>query len=157
MDIRLDDLRGPEIKALLLAHLDTMAEHSPPGSRHALDLNGLRAPEVTFWTVWENVDLVGCGALKALDDRHGEIKSMHTGKAHRGKGIAERLVVHILEEARQRDYHRLSLETGSMAAFQPARKLYEKFGFSECAPFADYKLDPYSTFMTLELVGRPPR
>ena len=134
LDIRLDDLRGPEIKALLETHLDTMAGLSPPESRHALDLDGLRAPEVTFWTVWQGAGLVGCGALKALDDRHGEIKSMHTAAAYRGKGVAERLVVHILDEARKRAYQRLSLETGSMAAFLPARKLYEKFGFSECAP-----------------------
>ena len=151
LDIRLDDLHGPEIKPLLEAHLDTMAAHSPPESRHALDLESLRAPAIAFWTVWDGAEVVGCGALKALDDRHGEIKSMHTAKAHRGKGIAERLLRHVLDEARQRSYRRLSLETGSMAAFLPARRLYEKHGFSECAPFADYKLDPNSIFMTLAL------
>lgn len=149
LQIRVDDLSGPEIKALLETHLDTMAEHSPPESRHALDLEALRTPAVTFWTVWDGADLVGCGALKALDDRHGEIKSMHTAKAHRGKGAARKLVLHILDEARRRGYRRLSLETGSMAAFLPARKLYETFGFSECPPFANYRLDPHSTFMTL--------
>jgi len=151
LQIRLDDLRGQEIKALLLAHLDTMAEHSPPESQHALDLEALRAPAITFWTVWDRGMLVGCGALKALDDGHGEIKSMHTASAHRGKGVAERLLRHILDEAGQRAYRRLSLETGSMDAFLPARRLYEKYGFSECAPFADYRLDPYSTFMTLTI------
>ena len=152
LQIRVDDLCGPEIKALLQAHLEIMAEHSPPESRHALDLEGLRAPAVTFWTVWDQADLVGCGALKALDDRHGEIKSMHTAKAHRGKGVAARLLRHILEEAELRCYQRLSLETGSMDAFLPARRMYEKFGFVECAPFADYRLDPHSTFMTLVVV-----
>lgn len=150
--IRLDDLRGPEVKALLEAHLETMAEHSPPESRHALDLDALRAPEITFWTVWEGSDLLGCGALKVLDRDHGEIKSMHTASAHRGRGIAARLLTHIIDEARRRSYRRLSLETGSMEAFYPAHALYEKFGFVECGPFTGYREDPYSTFMTCELV-----
>ncbi len=116
-----------------------------------LDLDDLRAPEVTFWTAWEEEDLLGCGALKALDDVHGEIKSMHTAEAHRGKGVAARLLQHIIDEAQKRSFRRLSLETGSMEAFSPARRLYEKFGFVECPPFADYRLDPYSLFMTREL------
>ena len=151
LQIRLDDLRGPEIKALLEAHLDTMAAHSPPESRHALDLEGLRAPAITFWTVWDEDELVGCGALKALNDVHGEIKSMHIAKAHRGKGIARHLLRHIIDEALRRSYRRLSLETGSMAAFRPAQLMYEKFGFVLCAPFADYREDPNSLFMTLEI------
>ncbi len=151
MIIREDDLSGPEIIALLEAHLDTMALHSPPESRHALDLEGLKAPEVTFWTVWEEMALLGCGALKELDARHGEIKSMHTAAAARGRGVARRMVEHILAEARRRSYTRLSLETGSMAAFAPAQNLYSGFGFRFCPPFADYKLDPNSVFMTLEL------
>jgi len=151
LQIHIDDLRGPEIKALLEAHLDTMAAHSPPESRHALDLEGLRAPAITFWTVWDGDELVGCGALKALDVEHGEIKSMHTAKAHRGKGVGAHLLRHILDEAGQRSYRRLSLETGSMEAFLPARLMYEKFGFVICAPFADYREDPNSSFMTLAL------
>lgn len=151
MEILLDDLRGPLIRALLKAHLDDASRHSPPESVHALDLDGLRAPEVTFWTVWEDEDLLGCGALKALDQIHGEIKSMHTAKAHRGKGVAAGLLQHIIDEAGRRSFRRLSLETGSMEAFLPARRLYEKFGFVECSPFAGYRLDPYSLFMTREL------
>lgn len=151
VSIREDDLRGPEIAALLGAHLDQMADQSPPESRHALDLDGLRVPDVTFWCAWEGADLLGCGALKELDSRHGEIKSMHTSAAHRGRGIAARILTHILDTARARGYRRLSLETGSMLAFAPARALYERFGFTYCPPFADYREDPNSVFMTIEL------
>lgn len=151
MIIREDDLSGSEIIALLGKHLDTMAEHSPPESRHALDLDGLRAPDVTFWTVWEESRLLGCGALKELGRLHGEIKSMHTARAARGRGVARRMVEHILAEARRRRYARLSLETGSMEGFLPARELYGSFGFQYCPPFGDYKLDPNSVFMTLEI------
>jgi len=151
MKIREDDLRGPEIAALLGAHLDLMRSNSPPESVHALDLEGLRKPEITFWTDWENAELLACGALKELDPAHGEIKSMHTAKAARGRGVARRLVQHILEEARRRGYRRLSLETGATADFAPARGLYSAFGFAYCGPFADYPLHPFSAFMTLEL------
>lgn len=146
-----DDVQGAEVIALLEAHLDTMALHSPPESRHALDLDGLRAPDVTFWTVWEEARLLGCGALKELSETHGEIKSMHTAQAARGRGVARRLVAHIIAEARRRAYRRLSLETGSMAAFAPAQALYDGFGFCYCEPFAGYRHDPNSVFMTLEL------
>ena len=151
LSFRLDDLSGAEVQELLRRHLDTMAETSPPESRHALDLSGLRAPDVTFWSVWRSEALVGFGGLKELDPRHGEIKSMHTATTARGQGIAARMLEHILTESRNRSYRRLSLETGSMAAFAPARKLYEKHGFAYCDPFADYRLDPHSVFMTLEL------
>lgn len=151
LTIREDDLRGPEIAALLGAHLDQMADQSPPESRHALDLDGLRVPEVTFWCAWDGPDLLGCGALKALDPGHGEIKSMHTSAAHRGRGVGAKILTHIIDTARARGYRHLSLETGSMAAFAPARALYERFGFEYCAPFADYREDPNSVFMTLEL------
>ena len=148
MEIRLDDLRGPEIAHLLQEHLDEMAIHSPPESRHALNLDGLRVPEVTFWSVWEGDDLMGCGALKELTPVHGEIKSMRTTYAHRGKGVAAAMVRHILAEAERRGYQRLSLETGAMAAFAPAHALYTRFGFQPCAPFANYREDPNSLFMT---------
>src|SRR5690349_15494980 len=115
--IREDDLDGPEIAALLRAHLDHAAQHSPPESIHALDLDRLRAPEITFWSVWSDGALMGCGALKELGPEHGEIKSMHTARAHRGKGVAARLVEHILAEAKSRGYRRVSLETGSMEGF----------------------------------------
>ncbi|GAA4797336.1 GNAT family N-acetyltransferase [Lysobacter hankyongensis] len=151
MDIRIDDLSGPEIARLLQEHLDEMFLHSPPESVHALDLEKLRRPEITFWTVWKDGALMGCGALKALDASHGEIKSMRTARDHLRKGVAATLMRHILRVARERGYRRLSLETGSPDAFLPARAMYERFGFEECGPFADYVEDPYSVFMTIEL------
>lgn len=150
-EIRLDDLRGPEIAALLQEHLDDMKLHSPPESIHALDLEKLRRPEITFWSLWQDGELLGCGAIKQLDATHGEIKSMRTSNRHRRKGVAARMLQHILDEAKQRGYQRLSLETGSPAAFVPARELYARFGFRYCGPFADYVHDPYSVFMTREL------
>jgi len=151
MEIVIDDLEGPEIRALLQAHLDSMGLYSPPESIHALDIEALRKPEISFWTVWENGELLGCGALKELDAQHGEIKSMRTSSRHLRKGVAKALLTHILEEVRRRGYARLSLETGSHEAFSPARSLYAAFGFTYCEPFADYSLDPYSEFMTREL------
>ncbi len=151
MMIKIDDLRGPEIQALLQEHLDNMKLYSPPESIHALDVEALRKPEITFWTAWEDGELLGCGALKELDPQHGEIKSMRTSARHRRQGVARALLTHIMEEARRRGYRRLSLETGSNAAFAPARTLYAAFGFRFCEPFADYILDPYSVFMTREL------
>jgi len=153
MLIREDDLSGSQVAELLRAHLDHTGSHSPVESMHALDLQALRVPEITFWTAWEGASLLGCGALKELDKRHGEIKSMHTAQAHRGKGVASRILGHILDEARRRPYERLSLETGSMEKFAPARALYAGFGFALCGPFAPYRKDPYSVFMTLELAS----
>ena len=126
--------------------------HSPPESVHALDLAELKRPEITFWTVWSGDELIGCGALKELDPKHGEIKSMRTTPAYRGKGVGKLMLQSILEEAAGRGYERLSLETGSMAAFEPARRLYESHGFVYCTPFADYVLDPNSLYMTKDLV-----
>jgi putative acetyltransferase len=151
MDIRLDDLRGPEIAELLQEHLRDMHRVSPPESVHALDLDSLRQPAITFWTIWDAGTLAGCGALKELDLQHAEIKSMRTASSHRRKGVAKRLLQHLLEEARQRGYTRVSLETGSMDFFLPARALYASFGFINCPPFADYIADPNSVFMTKEL------
>ena len=153
MQIRIDDLRGQEIADLLKAHLAFCRAASPPESTHALDLDGLRAPAVSFWSVWEGPDLIGCGALKEIDPTHGEIKSMHTAARHRGRGVGIAILKHIVAEARARGYRRLSLETGSMAAFAPARALYTGFGFTECAPFDTYKLDPNSVFMALDLAA----
>ena len=149
--IKLDDLSGLEIAELLQEHLDDMHVHSPPESVHALDLDALKKPEITFWTVWLDDRLVGCGALKELDKTHGEIKSMRTPNDFRGKGVGKLMLRHIIDEARRRNYKRLSLETGSMEAFEPARRLYESYGFKQCGPFADYVLDPNSLFMTIEL------
>jgi len=151
MKIKIDDLKGPEIAALLEEHLQSMFLHSPPESVHALDIEALRQPEITFWTVWESGELLGCGALKELDAQHAEIKSMRTSSPHLRKGVGQHLLKHILEEARRRGYSRLSLETGSMEVFEPARQLYAKFGFTYCEPFAEYIKDPNSVFMTKEL------
>lgn len=151
MEIRVDDLSSPEVFQLLQEHLHSVALHSPPESVHALDIESLRQADVTFWTVWEKGELVGCGAIKELARRHGEIKSMRTASSHLRKGVAAALMRHILQEAKRRSYERLSLETGSMEAFEPARKLYASFGFKRCGPFGDYVEDPYSIFMTREL------
>lgn len=151
MMIREDDLRGPEIAALLTTHLDDSAQHSPPESVHALDLDALRGPAITFWTAWDDTDLLGCGALKILEPRHGEIKSMHTSERHRRKGVAQKILSHIIDQAQRRSYARLSLETGAPEAFAPARALYARFGFVECEPFANYREDPFSVFMTRAL------
>jgi putative acetyltransferase len=151
MLIRVDDLRGPEIAALLEAHLEGVGAGLPPESKHALDLDGLRRPEITFWTAWDGEQLLGCGALKELDPRHGEVKSMHTAAASRGRGVASSVRAHIVGEAARRGYARLSLETGASEFFAPARALYEKSGFVSCPPFADYWDDPNSCFMTKEL------
>jgi putative acetyltransferase len=148
MEIRRDDLTGPEIHALLEEHLRNMHEISPPESVHALDLGGLRRPEITFWTLWSDDDLLGCGALKEINARHGEVKSMRTAMSQRRRGVARTVLAHIVEVARSRQYERLSLETGSQSAFVPARKLYESFGFAYCGPFVGYEEDPNSVFMT---------
>ena len=151
MQIREDDLRGKEIANLLQEHLQGMAEHSPPESMHALDLEALRSPDITFWTAWHRGELLGCGALKELDAQHGEIKSMRTARAHLRKGFASKILQHIIKEAKRRSYKRLSLETGSMDSFESARAFYASFGFEYCGPFADYKVDPNSVFMTRKL------
>ncbi len=148
MKIKVDDLSGPEIRALLEEHLKHMLEQSPPESAHALDLDGLRQPNITFWTAWDNDQLAGCGALNELTPQHAEIKSMRTAKSHLRRGVARLVLQHILNVADERGYQRLSLETGSMIGFEPARQLYASFGFEYCEPFADYSLDPNSVFMT---------
>jgi len=150
-EIRADDPSGSEVVELLQVHLDSVAQYSPPESVHALDPEALRAPGVTFWSVWQGSALVGCGALRELDASHGELKSMRTASRHLRKGVAAALLEHILNVARERTYRRLSLETGSMEAFAPARALYARFGFEPCGPFADYVDDPNSVFMTREL------
>ena len=149
--IRPDDLTGPQIHALLEEHLHHMHSMSPPESVHALDLSGLRRPEITFWTAWDDGTLAGCGALKALDAFHGEIKSMRVPQSYRGKGVGRAMLEHVLAEAKVRGYRRLSLETGAEDGFIPARTLYARYGFVECAPFADYREDPNSVFMTKAL------
>lgn len=151
MHIRSGELDHPQVIALLREHLRGMAELSPPESVHALDLDGLKRPEISFWSAWDEDDLLGCGALKQLDAEHGEIKSMRTATAHRRRGVAAALLEHLLGEAGRRRYRRLSLETGSMEGFEPARSLYARYGFDYCGPFADYRDDPNSVFMSKAL------
>ncbi|MGL4219211.1 MAG: GNAT family N-acetyltransferase [Shewanella sp.] len=148
MKIILDDLKGPEIAALLTEHLEDMRATSPPESVHALDLDGLRQPNIRFWTLWDGRNLAGCGALKWLDAEHAEIKSMRTAATYKQQGVASQILQHLINDAKAAGVQRLSLETGSMTFFQPARSLYAKFGFELCGPFADYVLDPNSVFMT---------
>jgi len=149
--IIVDDLSGPEIAEFLDEHVQEMRAITPLESKHALDLDGLRKPEITFWSVMDDDTLVGCGAIKRLDEGHAELKSMRTAPTRKGSGIASHLLEHIITEARQMGFTRLSLETGAAEFFRPARKLYEKFGFDYCEPFADYRPDPHSVFMTRAL------
>lgn len=151
MEIKLDDLTGTDVAKLIGEHLHNMTLNSPPESIHALNLDQLQKPEITFWSAWGGKELLGCGALKELDHQHGEVKSMRTSSSHLRKGVAKWMLQHIIEEAKQRGYNRLSLETGSMDAFEPARRLYASFGFHYCQPFSDYTEDPNSVFMTMEL------
>ncbi|UJJ60163.1 GNAT family N-acetyltransferase [Rhodanobacter denitrificans] len=151
LDIHIDSLESPEVLALLREHLDSIAPTAPAESRHALDLGGLRSPDVTFWSIWDGPLLAGFGALKHLDASHAEIKSMRTAASHLRRGVASRLLQHLIQEAVARDYSRLSLETGSMAFFEAARRLYASAGFVPCPPFGSYQADPNSVFMTKQL------
>ena len=157
MNIIADNLEGPAVVALLQDHLASMAAQSPPESCHALDLEGLKHPSVTFWSVWDGTNLMGCGAIKELDPLHGELKSMKTAPSYLKQGVARTLLQYMLDEANRRGYHRVSLETGSTIGFKPARQLYSRFGFSYCEPFGDYGEDPNSVFMTLALPVTVPK
>lgn len=148
MRIIVDDLSGPQIAEFLAEHVEQMRSITPLESKHALDLDALRKPEVTFWSVMDGDTVVGCGALKRLDADHAELKSMRSASKRKRSGIASLLLEHILTEAKRMGFTRLSLETGADEFFRPARKLYEKFGFDHCEPFADYRPDPNSVFMT---------
>ena len=156
VDIRVDNLQGDAIKALLRLHLDAMHQHSPPESVHALDVEALRHPSITFWTACAHGELLGCGALKRLNPDHGELKSMRTVNAHQRKGVARALLRYIESAARAEGIRRLSLETGSTAPFAAALRLYASEGFVNCGPFADYALDPFSVFMTKLLADQAP-
>jgi len=151
MLIGVDDPRRPDVVALLEEHLADMRATSPPESVHALDPTALVGPDLTFWTLRDEGVLLGCAALKQLDPRHAEIKSMRTAVAARRRGVAARLLDHVLDTARQRGYARLSLETGTQDFFAPARALYVSRGFTECGPFASYVIDPHSAFFTRSL------
>lgn len=145
---------GDGITQFLEQHIEDMKSTSPPESKHALDIKGLKKPDVTFWSVYEERELIACGALKELDESHGEIKSMRTAAPARGKGVASTLLNHILDTAKSRGYSKVSLETGSKVFFKPARKLYARYGFQVCAPFSDYKEDPNSVFMSKNMSRR---
>jgi putative acetyltransferase len=151
MHIEADDLSRPEVQALLREHLANMHELSPAESVHALDLERLKGPDISFWTVWEGRTLLGCGALKALSSTQGEVKSMRTPAHLRRRGAGRAILDHIISEASRRGYKRLNLETGPYETFTAAHELYRKAGFSYCGPFGEYREDPFSAFMTLEL------
>ena len=147
------DFGNPRVADLLRVHVTQARAQTAPGSAHALDLNGLRSPQISFWTMWEDETLLGFGALKRLSADHGEVKSMHTVQAMRRRGAGSAMLRHLIAAARADGMSRLSLETVSWDYFQPAQALYRSHGFVECPPFADYVLDPNSVFMTLDLRG----
>ena len=148
IEIKLDDLSGDSIKKLLQTHLTNAALHSPQDAIFALDLEALKAPEISFWSVWQNEEILACGAIKMLDKEHAEIKSMHTLEKARGKGIGNQLVNHIIQQARAKNIKRLSLETGTADAYFPAHRLYKRHGFQECPAFSDYQESIHSLYMT---------
>ena len=148
INIKVGELRHSDVISLLQEHHEDMLSHSPVESVHALDLSGLERPDVTFWSLWVDHRLAGIGALKQLDNKHGEIKSMRTSPKFLRRGIARKMLEHIIQQATIRSYHKLSLETGTMDAFIPAQKLYRQYGFQPCEPFGNYQEDPYSMFMS---------
>lgn len=148
MEIKIDDLTSGEVISLLEEHLADMYATSPAESVHALDIKALKNPAITFYSCWKNDELLGCVALRELDINHVELKSMRTASNARKLGVASKLMQHILAIAKQRHYQKISLETGSMDFFQPARQLYKKYDFDYCGPFGDYQLDANSKFMT---------
>lgn len=151
MQIGYDDPRAPDVRALLVAHLAFARATSPPEDVHALDVEGLLDPSVSFFGLRVDGELLAVGALKRLSPSHAEVKSMHTAAHARGGGRARAMLMHLLSVARSEGFSRVSLETGSMAEFAPARALYASAGFVECAPFGDYVPSPHSSFMTLAL------
>ncbi len=151
MDIKIDDLSGGQVIELLEQHLADMYANSPPENVHALDVNALKSPQITFFSSWLGDELQGCLAMKTLTPEHIELKSMRTSNKARKSGVASELLTHVLTTAKAQGYRKASLETGTQAFFKPARTLYTKFGFHYCEPFADYKADPCSCFMTKSL------
>lgn len=151
LKIEIDDLTRPEVHILLNEHLQSMYELSPAESVHALNLDKLRQPGITFWTAWDGPQLLGCGGVKEIDTKHAEIKSMRTPKALRRRGAGRAILAHIIEVSEARGYEQLSLETGTADEFHAAHRLYESVGFTYCGPFGDYVKDPNSIFMTLRL------
>jgi len=152
MKIKLDDLQSPQVQALLSVHLNNAAQLSPADSVFALDLSSLCQADITFWTAWQGNIVIGFGAIKELDKNHGEIKSMHTLAEFRGKGVASQILSHLIDESKTRNYQKISLETGTVAEYKAAHKLYQKFGFIKCQAFANYEESENSIFMTLQLI-----
>lgn len=150
-EIRLDDLTGGDINILLNDHQNKMAEHSPPESRHVLNIHALKQPEITVWSMWNGVELMGCAALKQWAGDFAEIKSMKTAPTFIRQGVGKQLLEHLITVAKQSGYKQLKLETGSMAYFAAARNLYQSHGFKYCEPFGDYHLDKNNVYMCLEL------
>jgi putative acetyltransferase len=151
MQIIAGDFTDQRVIDLLHVHLTSARAETAPGSAHALDLTGLQSSDISFWTIWDDDELLGLGALKRLSPNHGEVKSMHTAKVMRGRGAGSAMLEHIIATARSEGLLRLSLETGSWEYFRPAWALYRRYGFTECPPFAGYVLDPNSVFMSLDL------
>jgi putative acetyltransferase len=151
LKFRVDDLSGEGTRTLIVRHLAGMHANSPPQSVHAFDVDKLRAPDVTFWSVWQGDEIAGCGALKRLDARRGELKSMRVADAFLGRGVGRALLEYLIGEARTMGMVSLWLETGASPAFVPALRLYESAGFVRCGPFDAYSEDPFSVFMTMEL------
>ena len=156
MEIGPGDLDDVNVVSLLREHMADMHANSPPGSVHALDVDSLKHPSVSFWIARDKNAVLGCVALKELSPTHGEVKSMRTSERARNRGVASELLTYLIRVARERRYERLSLETGTMEFFEPARSLYRKFGFTRCGPFADYTADSNSTFMTRRIGTRRP-
>jgi putative acetyltransferase len=153
--VRPGDFNDDRVKALLTRHLEGMHANTPPGHVFALDWSALQEPEISFYAAWEDEDLLGVGALKQLEPGVGEIKSMRTADAHLRRGVGATILEHILAEARRRGYRRLSLETGIGPAFEPAFKLYRKYGFTEGGAFGDYEKSPFNRFLHLDLAASP--
>ena len=141
----------PQVNDLLKKHFIELRSVSPEGSTHVLDIPGLKVPSIKFWSLWNENDLVGCGALKFLDKQHGEFKSIRVADKFRGKGMGEKIISHLIDQAREIGIKKLSIETGAGNFFKPARKLFQKFGFKTCKPFAHYKEDPNSCYFNLEI------
>lgn len=154
MEIKIDDLSDGEVIKLLEEHLADMYATSPPESVHALDVDALKSSDITFFSGWVCGELQGCLAVKQLTPVHIELKSMRTSSSSRKSGVATKLLTHALNSAIDNGFEQVSLETGTQEFFQPARSLYEKFGFTYCEPFADYEVDPHSYFMTRELLEK---
>tara|TARA_B100001250_G_scaffold107195_1_gene90384 strand:+ start:6251 stop:6706 length:456 start_codon:yes stop_codon:yes gene_type:complete len=141
----------PKVNELLTKHFIELRSVSPEGSAHVLDISGLKVPSIRFWSLWDKNELLGCGALKFLDKEHGEFKSIRVSDKHRGKGVGEKIISHLIDQAKQIGIKKLSIETGAGDFFSPARKLFIKFGFKNCKPFAHYKEDPNSCYFNLEI------